>query len=182
MFDFASNHYWFSASLARRLNLQGKKDDFTLNSFSSTHIFSTADLVEVTLSADTINPDYTFILSAYVKDEINDGTQKFNIPALQEKYPYLEPIKPVRYSYSEIEMVIGQDFYLHIRPLDYFHDADRKTPMAFRLPVGWVLSGPLPSSSGLLSTCFRCKAEDVELVSQVEAWYELKKYWHIQTS
>ena len=73
-------------------------------------------------------------------------------------------------------MIICQDFYHHIRPPDYSHDADRKIPMAFRLPVGWVLSGPLPSSSGLLSTCFRCKAEDVELVSQIKAWYELKSY------
>ena len=55
--------------------------------------------------------------------------------ALQEKYPHLEPVNPARYSYSDIEMVIGQNFYYHIRLLDYFHDADRKTPMVFRLPV-----------------------------------------------
>ena len=48
--------------------------------------------------------------------------------------------------------------------------------MAVRLPVGWVLSVPLASMSGLLSTSFKYNAEDVELVSQVKAWYELKNY------
>ena len=54
-----------------------------------------------------------------------------------------------------MEMVIGLDFYHDIRPLDYIHDADKKTSMAVRLPVGWVLSDPLPSSSGFLSTRFK---------------------------
>ena len=119
LFDFASNHYWLSASLARRLDLSGEKIALTLNSFISTDFFST-DLVEITLSADTSSPDYTFIVSAYLKDEINVGTQKVDVPALQENYPYLEPIKPVRYSYSDIEMVIGQDFYHHIHRLIIF--------------------------------------------------------------
>ena len=48
--------------------------------------------------------------------------------------------------------------------------------MAVRLPVGWALSGQLPSSSGLLSTCFKCNAKDVDIVSQVKAWYELESY------
>ena len=36
------------------------------------------------------NTDYTFNESAYVKNEFNVGSKKGDIPALQEKYPYLE--------------------------------------------------------------------------------------------
>ena len=140
----------------------------TLNSFNSTDIIWT-ELVEVALSADIYNTDYTFRVIAYVKDEINVGSHKVDFQAIQEEYPQLEPIKPVRYNFLDIEIVIGQDFYQHIRPLDYIHDADRKTTMAVRMLVGWVLSGSLPSSSGLLSTCFKCNAEDVELLSQNRA-------------
>ena len=73
-------------------------------------------------------------------------------------------------------MVIGQDFYHHILSLDYIHDADRKTPMAICLPVGFVLSGPLPSPSGLKPTSFKCNAENVEFVSQGKRSYELEIY------
>ena len=87
----------------------------------------------------------------------------------------MKPIKPARYNYSDIEVVFGQDFFHHIGPLDFFHDADRKNPMAFRLPLGLL-------SSGLLSICFKCNAEDVELVSQVKAWYELQSHFQIVTT
>ena len=49
--------------------------------------------------------------------------------------------------------------------------------MVDRLPVARVLSGSLPSLSGLLSTCFKYNAKDAERVSYVKAWYE-----YIQTS
>ena len=71
-------------------------------------------------------------------------------------------------------MVISQEFYHRICPLEDIHDADKKTPMAVRLPVGWVLSGPLSSSSGLFSTCFKCNDEDMERVSHVKAWHRLE--------
>ena len=73
-------------------------------------------------------------------------------------------------------MVIGHDVYHHIRPLIDIHDADRKPPMIFCVPVDWVLSGPLPSSSGALSTCFKCNTEDVVFVSQLKALYQLENY------
>ena len=111
--------------MARSLNLSGKKLDLTLNNFNSTDIIFN-DLVEVTSSADIINIDYTFNVTAYLKVEIKIGSRKVNFPVHEEKYLYLGPMKPVRYSYSDTEMVIGQWFYHHIRPLDYNHDGDGK--------------------------------------------------------
>ena len=71
-------------------------------------------------------------------------------------------------------MIISQKFYDHKRLLYYIYDADKKNTIFVCLLVGWVFSGPLPSSSGLMSTYFKCNAEDVKLVSQVKAWYELE--------
>ena len=73
-------------------------------------------------------------------------------------------------------MVLGQTLYHHIPRLGFSHEADRKTPMAVHLPLGWALSGPPPSSSGLLSTCFKCNAEGPQLVSEFKVWYELEGY------
>ena len=67
-------------------------------------------------------------------------------------------------------MILGQDVFHAIRPLEYF-DTDRKdTPIAVRLPLGWVLSGPLPSTSGIFSTCFKAVSrseEDTKLADQI---------------
>ena len=104
---------------------------------------------------------------------MNVGYHKVDDPVLQEKSPYLKPIKPFWSSHSDNGIVIGQNFYQH---LHYIHDLDKKLPIAILLPVELDLSGPLPSSSGLLSTCFKCNAEGVKLVSQVKVWYELESY------
>ena len=44
-------------------------------------------------------------------------------------------------------MILGQDDYQAIRPLEYFATDEKCSPFAVRLPISWVLSGPLPSSS-----------------------------------
>ena len=63
-----------------------------------------------------------------------------------------------KYSYSDVEMIFDQDVFHCIRPLEYF-EADRpNTPIADRSPLGWVLSGPLPSTPGLFSTSFKAVA------------------------
>ena len=60
---------------------------------------------------------------------------------MQETYPHLAVLDPVRYNYGEIEMILGQDVYHAIRPLEYFSanfSAEKRSPFAVRLPIGWV--------------------------------------------
>ena len=74
-------------------------------------------------------------------------------------------------------MILGQDVYHAIRPLEYFSADEKRSPVAVRLPIGWVLSGPLPSSSCLTSTCFKVNIEhDNELASQVKSWYDIESF------
>ena len=64
-------------------------------------------------------------------------------------------------------MILGQDVYHAIRPLEYFSADEKRSPVAVRLPIGGVLSGPLPSSSCLNSTCIKLNIEhDKELAIQ----------------
>ena len=74
-------------------------------------------------------------------------------------------------------MILEQDVYHAIRPLLYFAADEKCSPLAVRLLIGWVLSGPLPSSSGLVSTYFKANMEqDFELASQVKSWYAMESY------
>ena len=77
-------------------------------------------------------------------------------------------------------MILCQDVLPWARPLEYF-DSDRKTAsIAVRLPMGCVLSGRLPSSSCLYSTCFKAiatnKELDSELADQLRSWYYNESY------
>ena len=74
-------------------------------------------------------------------------------------------------------MILGKDVYHAIRTLEYFAADEKCSPFAVRLPIGWVLSGPLPSSLGLVSTCFKGNMEqDIELASPVKSWYDMESY------
>ena len=56
-------------------------------------------------------------------------------------------------------MILGQDVYHAIRTLEYFSANEKRSPVAVCLRIGWVLSGQLPSSSRLTSTCFKVNIE-----------------------
>ncbi|XP_063717837.1 uncharacterized protein LOC134844942 [Symsagittifera roscoffensis] len=175
--DSASSHSWISAKLVNCLNLSGRYLDLTVNGINTTTVVKTKQ-VQMKVSSNFDGFEYIFELTAFVKDELKGGTDTVNIPALQSKYPYLAPIKPIVYSYADVDLIIGQDSFHAIRPEEYFKsEADPNTsPVAVRLPIGWVLSGPMPTSIGFLSTCFKCNTDDTELACQIKRWYEIESY------
>ena len=153
--DSASTHSWVSADLVKRLHLVGTPINLTINRFNSTSLMKTLQ-VSFQVSAETNNSEFSFSVRAYVKDHIRIGSDSISIPELQEKYPQLAPIKPRHYKYEDVEIIIGQDFYHAIRPVEYLLGEDSISPCAVRLPIGWVLSGPLPPSFKSNSSCFKC--------------------------
>ena len=116
-------------------------------------------------------------VSPYVNEDLNVSAHAIKVKALQELYSHLAVLKPVRYCYGNIEMVLGQDVYHAIRPFEYFAADEKCFSFAVHLPTCWVLSGPLPASSSLVSTCFKAKMEhDFELAGQVKYWYYMELY------
>ena len=173
--DSASTHSWVSADLVKRLHLVGTPVNLTINGFNSTSVMKTHQ-VNFQVSAETNNSEFSFSFRAYVKDHIRIGSDSISIPELQEKYPQLAPIKPIHFKYEDVEIIIGQDFYHAIRPVEYLLGEDSISPCAVRLPIGWVLSGPLPPSFKSNSSCFKCVVEDMSLADQIKTWYELESY------
>ena len=178
--DSACSHSWISARLANRLKVQGVPTKLTVHGINSHQVIST-EMVELKLtpvhSGGSCSP---FTIKPYVRENLNVGTDTIDVNYLKTKYPHLEPISLQKYSYADVDMILGQDVFHFIRPLEYF-DSDRKnTPVAVRIPLGWVLSGPLPSTSGFYSTCFKAvstnKDVDSELADQLRSWYDMESY------
>ena len=175
--DSASSHSWISAKLVNCLNFSGRDLDLTVNGINTTPVVKTKQ-VQMKVSSNFDGFEYIFELTAFVKDELKVGTDTVNIPALQSKYPYLAPITPIVYSYADVDLIIGQDSFHAIRPEEYFKkEADPNTSLVVVcLPIGWVLSGPMPTSTDFLSTCFKCNRDDTELACQIKRWYEIVSY------
>ena len=174
--DTACSNSWVSNDLANRLGLHGTALKLTVKGINTEEVVDTK-LVELIVTPRDNQAFEPFKVSPYVKENLNVGADVINIKALQETYPHLAVLDPVTYCYGNIEMIPGQDVYHAIRPLEYFAADEKYSPFAVRLPIGWVLSGPLPSSSGLVSTCFKANMEqDFELASQVKSWYDMESY------
>ena len=132
--------------------------------------------VKFTVSSEPNNSDFVFSLCAYVKDNIRIGSELINIADLQNKYPQLAPINLTQYTYEDVEVIIGQDYYHAVRPIEFILGDDKNSPRSVRLPIGWVISGPLPPSVNSTSSCFKYVVEDSSLSDQIKSWYELESY------
>ena len=82
-----------------------------------------------------------------MKNDLSVGSDRIDIATLKQKFQHLEPIKPTFYSYCVVQIILGQDAFRAIRPIENFESEDHNAPVAVRLPIGWVLSGPVPSTS-----------------------------------
>ena len=113
-------------------------------------------MVELKLTpVHSSGPCSPFAIKTYVKENLRVGTDTIDVDYLITKYPHIERISLNKYSYADVDMILGQDVFHFIRPLEYFESDSKNAPVAVRLPLAWVLSEPLPSTSGLFSTCFK---------------------------
>ena len=121
-----------------------------------------------------------FAIKPYVRGNFIVGTDTIDVDYLKLKYFHLEPISLNKNSYADVHMILSQDVFHIIRPLEYFESDSKNAPVAVRIPLDWVLSGPLPSTSGFFSTCFKAvisnKDADSELGDQLRSWYGMESY------
>ena len=141
-----------SSSLVNRLSLVGEPVNLSISGFNSTTVVET-QRVKLTVSSEPNNSDFEFSLCAYVKDNIRIDSELINFADLQNKYPQLAPIRPTQYTYEDVEVIIGQDYYHAVRPIEFILGDDKNSPCSVRLPIGWVISGPLPPSVNSTSSC-----------------------------
>ena len=174
--DTACSNSWVARSLADRLGFHGKALNLTVKGINTEEVVDTR-IVEVTVKPREHQDFEPFTINPFVKECLNVGSHIINVQALQEIYHHLAVLDPVTYSYKDIQMILGQDVHHAFRPLEYFSADEKRSPVAVRLPIGWVLSCPLPSSSCLTSTCFKVNIEqDNELASQLKSWYDIESF------
>ena len=136
--DSACSHSWISANLTTKLNVHGTPTKLTVHGIKSNQVVDT-QLVELKLtpvhSGGSCSP---FVVRPYVREDLKVGTDTIDVELLNTKYPHLQPISLKKYSYADVEMILGQDIFHSVRPLEYF-DSDRKNaPIAAGLGFEWA--------------------------------------------
>ena len=73
-------------------------------------------------------------------------------------------------------MILGQDAYSVIRPLEYKY-CGNNSPWAVKVPLGWTLSGPLPNSERTENSFLSSDSQkNQELTEIVRKWWEIESY------
>ena len=114
-----------------------------------------------------------------MRKDLNSGTNIIDATKRKQKYLHLEPVTLSEHSFADVKMLLGQDGFHFVHPLDLFESDHQNTSVAVHLPFGWVMTGPLLSTSGLVFTCFNAFERTVDgsdLAEQLCKWYELDSH------
>ena len=142
--DFACNHSGISETLVAKLLLQGTATKLTVDGINSQE---TVDAQMVQLRRLPVHSEdtkwSTFDVKPFARKHFSVGNDFIDVDGLKQQYLHLEPIPLKGYSYPNVEMILGQDIFHVIRPLEYFGNDRKGTATAVLFPLGWVLGGPL---------------------------------------
>ena len=115
-----------------------------------------------------------YTIKPYVRDNLSVGTDSIDVDNMKTKYPHLEPVLLHKYSYADVDMILGQDVFHFIHPLEYF-DSDCKNARCRLSFVGvgikWTSSSDFGSVLGVFQGCYENKDADTKLVDQLRSWY-----------
>ena len=121
-------------------------------------------------------------LSALVRTGLSLGIETLDLKNVKSCCPYLKVIRADVIDYSKIGVILGQDVYSAICPIGY-QTSDNHLPWTVKLPIGWVLSGPLSNCKSLkTSVCFAAsgasvdESDDLDLATHVSKWWALESY------
>ena len=126
--DTACSNSWVSDSLAARLGLQGTALKLTVKGIN-TELFDTK-VVQLTVTPHKDQDFEAFTVRPHVRETINVGSDIIDVKSMQETYPHLAVLDPVKYSYGNSEMILGQDVYHGVRPLESFVADENFSPFA----------------------------------------------------
>ena len=111
-------------SLADKLCLRVTALEITFKGINTKELIDTK-VVQPTVTSHNDQDSKAFTVHPYLREILNVGSNIIDVKSMQEAYPHLAVLDPVRYSYGDIEMRLGLDAYHVIRPLEYF-SADEK--------------------------------------------------------
>ena len=153
--DSACSHSWISSELADKLDVRGTPTKLTVHGINSNTIVDT-QMVELKLTPVHSGVSCSsFTVKPYVRDQLTLGNDVIDVDDLKTRYPHLELIALRKYSYTDVKMILGEDVFHNIRPLEYF-ESDR--PFTVGLGIEWTPSVDHGTIFDMLQSCYSERA------------------------
>ena len=172
--DTGSTRSFMDQSLISLLRLKGKE---SVMSVAGIHGLSDMKTEVVTANVgpgetETIGDSLTFCSHP----NLNVGDKKYDFKTLKHEYDYLSNLPDIEISMKDVKVILGQDAYHLIRPLEY-KSGEKSQPWAVKTVLGWTVSGALPKNktSHLSVFCNLSIASD-PLSEQMKKWWDMETY------
>ena len=92
-------------------------------------------LIQLTVTPHKDQDFEAFTVRPYMRETLNVGSDIIDVISMRVTYPNLAVLDPIKYSYGNIEMILGQDICHAIHPLEFFAADKNCSPFAVRLPI-----------------------------------------------
>ena len=172
--DTGSTVSFMDKTLVNLLKLKGKE---SVMSVAGIHGLSDMKTEIVTArigpsESDTAGEELAFCSHP----NLNVGDKVYDFTKLKVIYSYLNNLPDIKVSMADVKVILGQDAYHLIRPLEY-KSGDRNEPWAVKTSLGWTLSGALPKAetNSLGATCNLSVSSD-PLADQMKKWWDMETY------
>ena len=161
-------------SLVSLLRLKGKE-----SVMSVAGILGLSDMKTEVVTAN-VGPSETETIRATLTfcshPNLNVGDKKYDFKTLKQEYDYLSSLPDIESSFKYVKVILGQDVYHLIRPLEY-KSGERSQPWAVKTALRWTVSRapPKKETSRLSVSCNLSIASDP--LSE-----QMKKRWDMETN
>ena len=172
--DTGSTLFFMDKTLVNLLKLNGKE---TLMSVAGIHGLSDMKTEIGTArigpsEADTAGEELAFCSHP----NLNVGDKVYDFTKLKKIYSYLYNLPKIKVSMADVKVILGQDAYHLIRPLEY-NSGDRNEPWVVKTSLGWTVSGalPKPETNCMAASCNLSVSSD-PLADQMKDWWNMETY------
>ncbi|XP_061191767.1 uncharacterized protein LOC133200011 [Saccostrea echinata] len=145
MLDDQSNHSLAAPSLLDAFNVDGPEYEYTLTSCSGS-VMSAGRRAQG-LVVESIDGSCSFDLPTLIEcSDLPNNREEIPSPRIAEQFSHLADIKdsiPELIESAEIELLIGRDLISAHVVEDQRHVTGNPVPYAQKLPLGWVIIGPV---------------------------------------
>ena len=107
---------------------------------------------------------------------LNEGDKSYDFREMKETYAYLNNLPDIKVSMADVKVILGQDAYHLIRPLEY-KSGEKNEPWAVKTSLGWTVSGALPKTERncMAASCNLSVFSD-PLADQMKKWWDMETY------
>ena len=172
--DTGSTVSFMDKTLVDLLKLKGKE---SVVSVAGIHGLSEMKTEIVTArigpsETDTAGEEITFCSHP----NLNVGDKIYDFAKMKETYVYLNNLPDIKVSMADVKVILGQDAYHLIRPLEY-KSGGRDEPWAVKTSLGWTVNGALPrkETKCMAASCNFSVSSD-PLADQMKKWWDMETY------